>query len=183
MIDDIVRAQVSGSIVAGIAVLVSLLFLIPDIYSAPLLPIGVSLLAVGCLLGCSIAALRSGLRFWIFPVSLSVGVVLVLVLIWSIYDSQTVLVPAWTFTKAIVVICLLTSVIVGVLSVLPIGRKRFGANLATITSGIATAGCLAIAPLSVEPVQVAFWLPALLASVCLFITAAELLRSRRTVEN
>src|SRR6266571_2389685 len=109
--DNIGRAQVSAGVAVMIAVAVSVLFLFPDMYSAPFLPIGVSLLAVAGLLACSTVGLRAGLRFWIFPTSLAVSVLLVLVLMWSIYDSQQVLVSTWTITIPIVTICLVTSVI------------------------------------------------------------------------
>jgi hypothetical protein len=179
--DNIGRAQVSAGVAVMIAVAVSVLFLFPDMYSAPYLPIGVSLLAVAGLLTCSTVGLRAGLRFWIFPTSLAVSVLLVLVLMWSIYDSQQVLVSTWTITIPIVTICLVTSVILALVTVLPAGRRRLGASLTTIASGAATVLCLSILPVSLVPVQPAFFLPALLAAVCLAITAAELVRSRRTV--
>ena len=182
MIDNIARAQISAGVEVCIAVAVSLFFLIPTMYSAPLLPIGVSLLAVAGLLACSTIRLRVGLRFWIFPVSLAVGLLLLLVLLWSIYDSQTVVVPTWTTTIAIVGLCLVGSVIVVLLSVFAKGRGRLGASLATITLGTTTVLCLAIVPLSAEPVEAVFWVPALLATVCLVITAAELVLSRRAVQ-
>jgi hypothetical protein len=179
--DNIGRAQVAAGVAIMIAVAVSVLFLIPDIYSAPFLPIGVSLLAVAGLLTCSTVGLRTGLRFWIVPVSLVVTVLLMLVLIWSIYDSHAVLVSTWTITIAIVAACLVASAILMLLSVLPIGRTPLVASLATIALGTATVVGLAMAPLSLEPLEPAFWLPALFAAVCLAAAAMQLLRGRAPV--
>jgi hypothetical protein len=182
MIDDIGRAQASAGCAVIITVAVSLLFLIPDMFSAPYFPIGVSLLAVAGLLMCSTLSLRRGVQFWIFPVSLSTTVLLVLVLKWSTDVSQTVSVDVWPTTFAVVRLALLSSAIVAILSVAPIGQKRLRASLSTLASTAAAVICLAIAPLTVSPVP-AFWLPAVLGAISLVITTALLTRSEHTLRN
>lgn len=182
MIEDIGRAQVSPGCEVMVAVAVSVLFMVPDLYSAPYLPIGVSILAVAGLLICSTLGLRTGLQFWTLPVFLSTTVLLVLILIWSTNGSQAAFVDAWTTTLAVVRLCLVTSVLVSILAVTPIGRKRLGASLSTVACGTAIVLCLAIAPLGVEPVEWVFWIPAILGAISVVITTALLARGRHALQ-
>ncbi len=182
MNDDISRAQVSAGCEVMVAMAVAIVFLMPSMFSAPYLPIGLSLIAMAGLLTCSTVSLRTGLQLWTVPVTFVTSVMLLLVLIWATDGSQKIEVSIWSTTLPIVRVALLTSIVVTILSVAQIGQKRlhFGATFATIALGIAIVLCLAIAPHSLEPVEAAFWLPVILAAISLVATSTLLIRSRIT---
>ncbi len=182
MNDDISRAQVSAGCEVMVAMAVAIVFLMPSMFSAPYLPIGLSLIAMAGLLTCSTVSLRTGLQLWTVPVTFVTSVMLLLVLIWATDGSQKIEVSIWSTTLPIVRVALLTSIVVTILSVAQIGQKRlhFGATFATIALGIAIVLCLAIAPHSLEPVEAAFWLPVILAAISLVATSTLLVRSRIT---
>ena len=185
MDDDISRAQVSAGCEAMVAIAVSIVFLLPTMFSAPYFPIGLSLIAMAGLLICSTVSLRRGLQLWTVPVTLVTSVMLLLVLIWATDGSRTVEVSIWSTTLPIVRVALLTSTVVTILSVARIGQKplRFGATFATIALGIAIVLCLAIAPHSLEPVEAAFRLPFILAAISFVVTSTFLMRSRITLQH
>ena len=182
MSDDISRAQVSAGCEVIVAMAVSIVFLVPSMFSAPYFPIGLSFIAMAGLLTCSAASLRTGLQLWTIPVTLVTSVMLLLVLIWATDGSQKIEVSIWSTTLPIVRVAVLTSIVVTILSVARIGQKplHFGATFATIALGIAIVLCLAIAPHSLEPVEAAFWLPVILAAISFVLTSTLLIRSRIT---
>jgi hypothetical protein len=185
MKDDISRAQVSAGCEVMVAIAVSIVFLLPSMFSAPYFPIGLSFIAMAGLLICSAVSLRTGLQLWTVPVALVTSVMLLLVLIWAANGRQAIAVPIWSTTLSIVRIALLTSVVVTILSLARIGQKpvRFGATFATIALGVAIVLCLAIAPHGLEPVEAAFWLPAIVAAISFVVTLTSLVRSRITLQH
>jgi hypothetical protein len=185
MNDDISRAQVAAGCEVMVAMAVSIVFLVPSMFSAPYFPIGLSLIAMAGLLTCSTVSLRTGLQLWTVPVTLVTSVMLLFVLIWATDGSETIEVPIWSTTLPIVRVALLTSIVVTILSVARIDQKplRFGATFATIALGLAIVLCLAIAPHSLEPVKAAFLLPVILAAISFVMTSTLLMRSRITLKH
>jgi len=114
MNDDISRAQVSAGFEVIVAMAVSIVFLVPSMFSAPYFPIGLSFIAMA-------ASLRTGLQLWTIPVTLVTSVMLLLVLIWATDGSQKIEVSIWSTTLPIVRVALLTSIVVTILSVARIG--------------------------------------------------------------